>query len=436
MLLNLKKTIAALILGALCSATGLAQEWKDRAEYDLVVESIGKEQNPKTKLGLINQWKEKYPNTNFKDTRHNLYVVTYQQLGDAKGMKAACEDWLKDNPKALLAYYWMNLLTISLNDTSPDALATGDRVGKGLLSILDETFAPAKKPENIAADAWAAQKVEMAGIANKTLGWVAMQKNQNEAAENYFLESLKHAPNDAAVSLWTGTVIAKQRKLEKQSAALFHFIRAGSRDGQGALPAEQKKTVSAYFEKSYVNFHGDRGGLDEIVAMAKNSAIPPADFKIESKDEILIKQEEELKRTQPILALWVGIKRELSGANGPAYFENFKGTLVPGGVVVGETKVEKFKGTVVSSTPANRPKEVVLGLSSADMSEVTIRFETPMPNPIAPGTELEFSGVPVSYTADPFMLVFDVEKEDVNGWPKPEPPARKAPAKKGAGKKK
>ncbi len=431
MLLNLKSAIAAVVLGALCTAGALAQEWKDRAEYDLVVESIGKAQDPKTKLGLINQWKEKYPDTQFKTLRHNLYVTTYQQLGDGKAMRAASEDWLKDDAKAIPPYYWLNLLAISLNDTSPDALASGERAGKGLLSILDEAFAASKKPENVSEADWRTQKVAMAGIANKTLGWVAMQRDQNVEAEKYFLESLKHAPNDAAVSLWTGTVIAKQRNIEKQSAALYHFIRAGSRDGEGALPPDQKKQITAYYEKSYTNFHGNKEGLAEIIEQARTSPVPPEGFKIESKDEILIKQEEELKRTQPVLALWVGIKRELSGANGPAYFENFKGTLVPGGVEVGETKVEKFKGVVVSSSPERRPKEVVLGLSSPDMSEVTIRLDTAMPNPVEPGTELEFSGVPVEYTADPFMLVFEVENADLIGWPKPAPPA-----KKGVGKRK
>ena len=435
MLLKIKNVTAAAVVGALCTLGAWAQEWKDRAEYDLVVESISKEQNPKTKLGLLNQWKEKYPETQFKDLRHNLYVTTYQQLGDGKGMKAAAEDWIKDNPKAIPAYYWLNLLTISLNDTSAPALETGERAGKGLLGIIEESFAPGKKPENVSEADFKAQKETMTAIAHKTLGWVAMQRNQNEEAEKHFVESLRHAPNDAAVSLWAGTVIAKQRKLEKQSDALYHFIRAGVREGDGALPAEQKKTVSAYYEKSYVNFHGDRGGLAEIVEMAKKSPLPPEGFKIESKDEILIKQEEELKRTQPVLALWVGIKRELSGPNGPAYFENFKGSLVPGGVEVGSTKVEKFKGTVVSSTPERRPKEVVLGLSSPDMSEATLRFENPMPGPIAPGTEIEFSGVPVEYTADPFMLVFEVDNADVIGWPKPEPPARKAAPKKAAPKK-
>mgnify|MGYP005834427503 CR=1 FL=1 len=426
MVLKLKSVIAALAVGAFCTYGAWAQEWKDRAEYDLVVESISKEQNPKTKLGLINQWKEKYPETQFKDLRHNLYVTTYQQLGDGKGMKAAAVDWLKDNPKAIPAYYWLNLLTISLNDTSADALASGERAGKGLLAILEESFAPAKKPENVSEADFRAQKEAMAAIANKTLGWVAMQRNDNEAAERYFVESLRHAPGDAAVSLWAGTVIAKQRQLEKQSAALYHFVRAGVVEGATALPAEQKKSITAYAEKSYINFHGDRGGLAEVIELARKSALPPEGFKIESKDEILIKQEEQLKRTQPVLALWVGIKRELSGANGAAYWESFKGTLVPGGVEVGTTKVEKFKGTVVSSTPERRPKEVVLGMSAPDMSEVTLKFENPMPGPISPGTELEFSGVPSEFTADPFMLVFEVDNDDVIGWPKPAPPARKA----------
>ena len=429
MLMNLKSAIAAVVLGAFCTTGALAQEWKDRAEYDLVVESISKEQNPKTKLGLINQWKEKYPDTQFKTLRHNLYVTTYQQLGDGKAMKAASEDWLKDDPKAIPPYYWLNLLAISLNDTSADALAAGERAGKGLLSILDEAFDASKKPEAVSAADWAAQKVSMAGIANKTLGWVAMQRDQNEAAERYFVEALKHTPATAP-SACGPAPSSPNRKRWRNNPPPSTTSSARRRRRARRPPRRPEETDHRLRREELRQLHGDKGGLAEIIAQAKTSPIPPAGFKIESKDEILIKQEEELKRTQPVLALWVSIKRELSGANGPTYWENFKGTMVPGGVLVGETNVEKFKGVVVSSSPERRPKEVVLGLSSPDMSEVTIRFDTPMPNPIDPGTELEFSGVPLEYTADPFMLVFDVEKEDVVGWPKPAPPAKKAPAKR------
>ena len=432
---SFKRAIAIVALGTFCSLGIAAQEkpqgpqWKDRAEYDLV-DSIQKETNAKTKLGLLNSWKEKYPGTEFKEVRHNLYVQTYQQLGDGKAMMQAAKDWLVDNPKAVAALYWMNLLTISLNDNSPAALASGQKAANDLLGILDETFDPSKKPAQVSEADWRKQRDSTAMIAHRTLGWVAMQKDQNEAAEKELDEVLKLNPNDAMASYWAGTVIAKQRKLEKQSAALYHFAHAASHDGDGALPAEQRKQIQAYLEKTYVNFHGDKTGLDEMIAKTKESPLPPSDFKIMSKQEILILKEKELMETNPMLALWVRVKGALTAENGAEYFGNVKGALMPGGVEVGSTKVEKLKGTVVSSTPERRPKEVVLGISAPDMSEVTLRFEKPMPNPIDRGTELEFSGVPAEFTADPFMLKFDVDPEDVVGWPKAAPPAKRPPAKK------
>ena len=134
------------------------------------------------------------------------------------------------------------------------------------------------------------------------------------------------------------------------------------------------------------------------------------------------------------------MKRGLATPDGATYFESsVKNAHIPGGIEVGGQKIMKLKGTVVSSTPptprAKTVKEVVLGISQAEMSEATLRFETPQ-GPIEPGTVIEFSGVPVAFTSDPFMVVFEVETADVTGWPKPVAPAKRAPAKKRATKKK
>jgi hypothetical protein len=51
-------------------------QWKDRAEYDLVQE-INKTTDPAKKLALLNSWKEKYPNTEFKIPRMQMYVIQY-----------------------------------------------------------------------------------------------------------------------------------------------------------------------------------------------------------------------------------------------------------------------------------------------------------------------------------------------------------------------
>jgi hypothetical protein len=91
--------------------------------------------------------------------------------------------------------------------------------------------------------------------------------------------------------------------------------------------------------------------------------------------------------------------------------------------------VQKFKATVVSTAPEKKPTMVIVGISSKDMSEVTLKFEKPLAAIPEKGTEIEFSGAPSAFTPDPQMLTFDVSPEDVTGLPKPAPPKR-APVKK------
>jgi hypothetical protein len=427
---SLKRVIAVIALGSLATLAVVAQDqkkqWKDRAEYDLF-DSANKEQNANTKLQILNNWKQKYPASDFKVDRQETIMTTYQAMGNAKEMLNAAKELVSLDAKSVKGLYWINLLTVSLQDKSPEALDAGDSAAKGLLDAIPVFFDPANKPATTSDDVWKKSRTDMETIGHRTLGWTAMQRGQNEAAEKEFLTVLQNNPNDAEASLWAGTVIAKQRKLEKQSAALFQIARAAYFDGQGALPPATRTPLQAYLEKTYINFHGSRDGLDQVVEAAKKSALPPADFKIESKDEILAKQEEELKKTNPQLALWVKIKQELGGANGQQYFEGtLKGAAIPGGAA----GVQKFKATVVSTAPEKKPTMVIVGISSKDMSEVTLKFEKPLAAIPEKGTEIEFSGAPSAFASDPqMMLTFDVSPEDVTGLPKPAPP-KKAPVKK------
>jgi tetratricopeptide (TPR) repeat protein len=451
-LYSFKRVLAGVALASVFGLSLMGQagqpQWKDRAEYDLF-ESIKKEANATTRLGLLQQWQEKYPTSDFRDGRYELLVNTYQGLGKAKEMLDTAKQWADFNPKALQAYVFMCNLTPYLNDTSAGALDQGDKAAKSLLGLVDDFFSPARKPAAVGEDAWKQQRSITEYTAYRTLGWVAMMRGQAvpeqdkkvvfyEEADKQFLEALKRNPADAQASAWAGTANIRTRKVERQGTGLFHIARAAYFEGQGAFPQQTRDTLKASFEKNYIAVHGDTKGIEDIIAMVKSSPIPPAGFKIESKDEILMKQEEELKKTNPVLALWISIKRELTGANGAAYYDStLKNAHIPGGAEVGGTKIEKLKAKAVSCDKPKGTKKIVVGLSSPDMSEITLQFDNPVGCP-EKGADIEFAGQVIEFTPEPFNVTFDCEPKDVSGLPAAAPAKKAAPvapAKKAAPKK-
>lgn len=109
--------------------------------------------------------------------------------------------------------------------------------------------------------------------------------------------------------------------------------------------------------------------------------------------------------------LWSTIKRDLTGPDGQEYFDhNLNGALVPGGA----GGVQYFTGTLLSAEPAEQPRVLVLALSDRSTPEVTLRFknskwnDTHITGPLIRGSIIQFEGVPISFTNEPFMLTFGV----------------------------
>jgi len=70
---------AVLLLVLAISSAGSA--WTDRSEYDLVL-TIRSESTPQKRIELLDQWKLKYPKTELRQERRELYLATYQALND------------------------------------------------------------------------------------------------------------------------------------------------------------------------------------------------------------------------------------------------------------------------------------------------------------------------------------------------------------------
>jgi hypothetical protein len=258
-----------------------------------------------------------------------------------------------------------------------------------------------------------------------------MQRKEYEAAEKAFAKTLEVNPEQGEVSYWLGTVIVAQKKPERQSDALFYFARAATYTGTGALSPQGRQQVEAYLAKAYRNYHGeDEAGLKGLHELAKSNVFPPSGFKIKTRDEIEIEKREALAKADPGLALWVSIRENLTEEGGQKYFaENMKEAMIP------PENMPPFKATLISHEPAKNPKTLVLGIQDPQKADVTLKLEEPLTGVAPAGTAIQFRGAPESFTKEPFMVTFQVEKDNVKGWPAPPPPAKKA-TKKAAPKKK
>ena len=122
---------------------GQATDWVDRGEYELVAEQIGKATDPAKKLELLNQWKQKYPKTNFGWQRLGAYLVTYQQLGKAKEMFDTAKEMTAADPKNFTGPYYITLLVLSMGSTDAAVMDLAVAVS-GLLSGRGAGFGTTK----------------------------------------------------------------------------------------------------------------------------------------------------------------------------------------------------------------------------------------------------------------------------------------------------
>ena len=405
---RLSKTITGFMAVSLLAVGALAQApkapaVKDQGEYDLT-QAISKEKDPAKQLALLKQWEQKYPDSDFKAQRS----ITMAQADSAIETKG-------QQPGA-----------------SQADMDAAQQAAQDIIANLDKYLAPENKPAAASEDQWKQAKATLELQAHSVLGTVAMAKKTPEGdatAEKEFKKVLELSPGSASVAYTLGTLILRERKVDRIPEALFYIARAVEITGPNALAPAGKQAADAFLKKAYEGYHGDDTGLEDVKKLATTATAMPADFKIESVTDIAKKQEGDaaaFAAAHPDIALWRQIRTALTAPDGDAYFMMIKDSAVPpegGGFTM-------FNAKVVSQPS---PKELLVNVDNV-AGDATLKFETPLKGTVDPGTAFKFKGVIDSYVKDPYMLVFTADKEDVEGLPASLFAA--APARKRAPKKK
>jgi len=427
------------------------RKYKDNAEYEVFNEVV-KDFTAKNFTKMITDldtWKQKYPESDYKDIRYGYYAQAYQNgKMPAKSLDLANEVLAgnfdqtfaepKEGPKQAVTVLFGAVTALQqLPDPTPQQIDIAQKAANKLLSFD-------KKPEGVPDADWAAAKQQLQAAAKNTLLVATLiPANQAQAKKDWpaaaaaFEKALQQYPDNAYVayslgSAWYNIARADPSKAtELVPKALYMFQRAVAIDPTLGGTQDGKK-ITDFANRVYVNVHGSEDGLDQLKQQAKSAPLPPAGFSIKTAGELAAEKENEFKEKYPQLAMWLGIKKELAGPNGPQYFEsNMKDAAVP-----------EFKGTVVEGKPACRSKEILVSVPEPGQQNapvvISLKLDAALTGKPEPG-EIEFKGVPKAFSSEPFLLTMEIDKADIKGLKVAACAAAapvRAPARKGVSKKK
>jgi Tfp pilus assembly protein PilF len=389
------------------------KNYKDRGEYDLY-SKITQTQDPKARLDLLNQWQDKYSQSDFAHDRDIYFRETLAQLANTdpsvrQKLIDKCNELLKTDPKDFRSNFLIALWgpVIGGASPSPDLLTQVQTAAQAAVDNAPSAFDAAKKPAAVSQADFDKAKSQALGIAHNALAWVATSKKDNATAENEYKASLEANPDQGNIPAIYGKMLVNDKRVPE---GLFEYARAGQYTGPGALPEATRTQLMDYFNKAYKDYHGSMDGADQLLAQAKTSPLPPSGLNITSQVAQAQAAADDLNKriaADPAFKIWYAIKQQLTGDQGDQFFSNsVKDTEVPGGA----EGVKTFSGTVISIDPPDKPTKVVLGVEDPTKPDATLTFSKPLPasalDKIKVGQKIDFSGVADSYTKEPYMLTF------------------------------
>jgi hypothetical protein len=395
-----------------------AHKFKDDNEQTLAI-AANNEKDPKAQLEKLDKWKHDYPTTEFEVERLNLYFKDYGATNQWHEQIGIAQEMLTKFPDSLTLLRSILVALTQIPTPTAEDRAAASQAAHYIVDHADAVFAPDKAKENgMTDDQWKQLKPQMIAYANTQIDKIVEDQGQEAV-----IDALKKDPTRIALNVWLGTEILKEAKAhpERQSDAIFHYARAASYTGPGSLPAADRAKTKAFVDRAYKTFHGSNDGEDKLLAAAANQALPDG-FVIESTVDVAkhaAAADDAARAANPMLAQWRDMKTILTADDAQAKFD----------AEIKDSALPKFKGKIVSMTPAMRPKTVVVAVEKDGVADCTLTFETALPGKMEPGETLEFEGVAKSFTKDPYMLTLTVEKDKLTGWT-----GKNAPAHPGAGK--
>ena len=188
-----------------------------------------------------------YKTTEHKENALYLTMLAYQQLNDFEGMITYGEMVLEENSEhwgALLAMaYVLPLRTREHDLDKEEKLALSEGYAKRALDVVPRTANP--NPDVMTEDEWLVRKKDLMGDAHKSLGRIAMKRNDWAGMEAFFRQALQVASEQTGELFYqVAKALKEQGKTDEALAMLDQSIARGGykmpngRDAASILKAE------------------------------------------------------------------------------------------------------------------------------------------------------------------------------------------------------
>jgi len=253
-----------------------AKNWKSRDEYDAFT-AMSNEKDANKKISLAEAFLQKYANSDFKDGAYVVEMQSYYQLGQSDKAVEAAHKAVEANPENLEALRFLSFVfPFIYKADDPEATAKLSRAesdAKHGLEVLQKLQKPANVPEEQFNQAVKGLRTTF----NGTVGFVALQRKDYATAITSYKAASEDNPSDWYVFYRMGLAYLYSNPHDYDHA-IWYIARAFDLAKQASDPnaAEFEK----YLRQTYINYHGNDQGLQDILAQAAASVNPPDGFKV------------------------------------------------------------------------------------------------------------------------------------------------------------
>jgi tetratricopeptide (TPR) repeat protein len=397
------------------------------AEYNQY-QAADKEQNPQQKIKLLDDFVKAYANSSLMPYVYRDYYTTYMALKNYSQVIEYADRMIAlgdkiDTTGRLEAYYTRAqafYLGMSGKDLqTPDALTKArDGALAGLKSLED-----LKKPDNVPADQFEQQKKGVKVLFNAVAALSSTTMKDYAAAAGYYKTLLSIDPNDA-VSHYRLGIVDLQMTPPMGTDGFWELARAIDlkipNDAQ--VRAYLKNQVIRYQQPACDKLVDDQ--VNELLTLAASATDRPATMNVPSAAD-LQKARDDTANFIPALMAGGDAGKAMWLASCGLEYPDVGVRIMEPPVVEGDTVTLKvFRGAT--------PEEI----EAATMANMTVKIDgQPEAKRLEKDAVVRFTGTLTGYTQNPFMLMWDKAKINMEDLPEEKGPAKKGPAKKAPAKK-